>query len=298
MTNKFGAMLASNLNPEATYPPYQLDNPHWFASQKVDGERLLVVANTTGYLLLNRNGDPSRVSLPSSIQNSLNRLDGLWLLDGEYVDGHYHVFDCVLSPTGVTPDMRFDTRYEHLSALMDLWEPEAISLLPLARTTEDKAAMVKRLREHHAEGIIFRLDAMPYRFNYRSIQMIKWKFWKSEDVILYNWGREGKLSCDMGVFDHERPRNVGSVKIPEEMLSYTEPKVAEVKFLYATAEGKLYQPSVLRLRTDKRADECTFDQILPHITNKKVISFDFQPGLPPKSFSMGWLNNQRSSWRA
>lgn len=270
-------MLADNLNPEATYPPYQLDNPYWVASQKVDGERLMVVANTTGYLLLNRNGDPSRVSLPTAIHNSLNRLDGLWLLDGEYANDHYYLFDCVFSPTGITPDHTFTARYEHLSALVDLWKPEGISLLPLATTRTEKLAMAERLRNEQAEGMIFRLKALQYRFNHRSIQMLKWKFWKSEDVILYNWGREGKLSCDMGVFDHERPRNVGSVKIPEEMLSYTEPKVAEVKFLYATAEGKLYQPSVLRLRTDKRADECTFDQILPHITNKKVISFDFQP---------------------
>src|SRR4029077_8246135 len=43
------------------------------------------------------------------------------------------------------------------------------------------------------------------------------------------------------------------------------------KYLYASNDRKLYQPSLLRVRDDKPAAQCTIDQLV--FTNRHVVEF-------------------------
>jgi hypothetical protein len=42
-----------------------------------------------------------------------------------------------------------------------------------------------------------------------------------------------------------------------------------VRYLYASDEGLLYQPTMLRIRTDKSPGECTVDQL--QYTDRSII---------------------------
>ena len=81
----------------------------------------------------------------------------------------------------------------------------------------------------------------------------------------------------MIVFDHGKRFDVGKVfagttnesrKELDALLAAGESPVAEVKYLYATADDQLYQPVFVRLRDDKEAEECLKGQ-LTH-TNRDV----------------------------
>ena len=47
--------------------------------------------------------------------------------------------------------------------------------------------------------------------------------------------------------------------------------VVEVQILYVSDDDRLYQPTRPRLRDDKTATECTWDQLEPNKTDKTLI---------------------------
>lgn len=280
----FAAMLATELDKDSArlggivnsspIPAVEkfLTHNHYWASQKIDGRRMQAVRTDDTIILLNRKGTAFTLEIDPAVRADLMRLNPGWWLDGEYLNGVYHVFDCVTAPNGtILPDMPFHQRWATLVTIWPDWAPVACHRLCYAVTQEEKRTLLAEVQKENGEGIIFRYDESTYQFGQRSPLLVKYKFWKAADVIAFNVGREGKSSTGIAVFDGEELRDIGAVTLSGALYGTLKAgDVMEVKYLYLTADGQLYQTSVLRVRDDKSPSECTFNQFTP--TNKTVLA--------------------------
>lgn len=281
---------------------HYLKDYNWGISQKVDGKRMMVLTARDEYQVFNRKGELITPNLPPFLHESLSSLGSGYLLDGEYLNDEYILFDLVQSPdnVGITPDSPYVERYEMLNALATVWEPESIHVLPFIHASgifeeknedpfgwpsiasmnkikEDmavpKRAFFNLLKNNNAEGAIFRSNEGMYKFGSGSTNLLKFKFWNTIDCIAYNPGRHDKLSVGVAVLEDGEPVDIGAVTVTEDVLRSIQPgAVLEVKYLYATESRRLFQSSLLRIRDDKSPEECTIDQL--RYTNKKVINDD------------------------
>lgn len=113
--------------------------------------------------------------------------------------------------------------------------------------------MLKRLTGTYVEGR-------------RSREVLKWKFWKTADLICGTVGREGKDSVQLLALDKETSElvDVGSAAT-QGKGKLQRGDVIEVRYLYFTG-SRLYQTNILRRRSDKDAAACWLDQL--ETTNK------------------------------
>lgn len=85
-------------------------------------------------------------------------------------------------------------------------------------------------------------------------------------------GIDGKDSAALAMYDqtgHLTPVGKVTAAIHEASVG----DVVEVKYLYVNDLGapRLYQPVLLRRRTDKRACDCTLDQLEGTVANRTVL---------------------------
>lgn len=261
----------------------------WRAEVKVDGERLLVHVDEGRVIPVNRKG--AVTTLPSKeIANAFATLTtGTWAFDGEIINHKFHVWDMPIAGTAISPSQPYEQRRTVLEAFMSRWDMgEGICLLPSYQGEEDKRDLMRRVQEHNGEGIMLKDSRSPYYSGKRSDKIRKVKFWKSVDVIIKDIRIEGKDNALMALLcpeyendcghrdDRGRPCN-GEVKVGTISTigkGAVQPgDVFEVRFLYAVDRNrpKLYQPTILRKRTDKDMAECTIDQLEVCYTNKEVV---------------------------
>jgi ATP-dependent DNA ligase len=230
--------------------------------------------------------------------------DGTYCLDGEYFEGKLHVFDLMDENGKELKSLPVSERAELLEvvALASLEAIEGgpvatLEFLPTAHTHLQKRKLFDSLRANNAEGIVFKRKSatMSEGKTNRAVNnkgeivadYLKFKFLKSVDCIVVP-AANGKRAFDCYVYEELGGANtvcIGSVASGvkdsdmEELKNLTasgEKVVAEVRYLYATGEGKttkgmqLYQSAFLRFRDDKDYDECTIDQLVQ--TNKEVLT--------------------------
>ncbi len=244
------------------------------AQQKLDGVRVLVHIGET-MLATNRAGQATQIS--RDILAGLEHLPHGTIVDGEVLSEKYWLFD-VLSVGGEeVSKLGYVERWEKLDGDVEPGLSGPISVLPYAASTKEKRALLERLRESKAEGIVFKHKKAPYTAGRPASggTQLKHKFVKTADVaIIENAGNAYR----MVVYDKGKRFDVGKVfagttnesrKDLDGALAAGETPVAEVKYLYATDDDQLYQPVFVRVRDDKEPEECLRAQ-LTH-TNKKVI---------------------------
>lgn len=249
-------------NPAVTY----LNNPSYVIEQKLDGERLLIEVNDQETLGFNRNGLPTEV--PTSIAANFDKraFSGKWVFDGEMLGDQYFVFDCVQAKTEIEPETQHQHRFGFLRQLMDVWNPVNIHLVPYADNRNiDKKAFFKTC-EKNAEGVVFKLNIGHYRPGKRTMENLKWKFTDTVDVIVTGLNADGHAqSINIGLWHGDTYKqyvSAGGCKIPEEAVGkLSVGEVIEVKYLYATPDHKLVQPTWHKRRLDKNAAECNTDQL-------------------------------------
>lgn len=122
-------------------------------------------------------------------------------------------------------------------------------------------------------GIIFRDVHAPYRSG-RTDVLKKHKFIKEIDAYVVEVGKGGKENAVLAVRDSN-----GKEVIVGQVSTIGKGKIEvgqtlEVAFLYITnlAKPVLFQPTILRVRTDKSGEECSIDQLKDSVTDKSVSS--------------------------
>lgn len=250
----------------------RITNDLWWISQKVDGHRKIGLVAGGKAMALNRNGQPT--SIPETVLKVLRTLPDC-ILDGELVDGMYHVFDLIeWTAEGITTATHYRQRQEALDGLSKGFYGH-VQRLPVARDTETKFALVKRVIEHGGEGVMLNCVDGPYQQGPgRSRWVWKYKFRKDCDVHLTDRYVDGHDNFGMTVYTSEgEPVYVGEVTAQAgdgAILQVGD--VATVTYLYAVHphRPRLVQPTLPKKRTDKLPSECHVDQII--FTNKTVLA--------------------------
>src|ERR1700733_13971103 len=131
-----------------------IEGDNWCAQEKLDGRRLLVRKQGADIAGINKKGH--LIGLPLPVFDALRLFDGDVVLDGEVIGDRYHAFD-LLVLDGV--DVRDWPYRERLAALMNLLfgvQQTVIKFVETAFTSDQKTALLAKLREGRREGIVFK----------------------------------------------------------------------------------------------------------------------------------------------
>lgn len=230
------------------------------AQEKHDGRRLIVRKQGQDITGINKKGN--LISLPQPVADVVSGFEIDAAIDGESIGDVLYAFD-LLEFDGI--DIRSWPYRERLAALMNLLcsvQQRTIKLVETAFTTEQKLALLKRLREGKREGIVFkRLDApyTPSRPNSGGTQL-KHKFVATLSAVVSKVNRQ--RSVELQLLGNDGWHSCGNVTIPANHNVPSAGQVVEVQYLYAFKEsGVLFQPVYLGPREDVDAGECLASQL-------------------------------------
>lgn len=269
-------MLAETIDPADSNRV--LDSDDWVAQFKYDGDRYVIEVVDGAVAVYGRNGQPKVREVNAELLAPFRNLTaGRWVFDGEMVGRTLVLFDLPWAGTAIRPDNRFTSRYHALGQIVDrLFRdvPDAdVVVAPVAGAVgdrgEEKRAMLAQAIEEKREGVMFRLARSGYVAG-RTPVLLKHKFIREVDAVVIEVDRGGKSNAVLGLYDEAgtlveigQVTTIGKGRIlPGHVL--------EVRFLYVVdpAAPRLFQPRILRVRTDKAAGECTLDQLAEAGTNK------------------------------
>lgn len=236
----------------------------WLMQEKFDGERMMIERLDAGEpQASNRKG--LTVPLPAEVRDAVLSIpgSGRLLLDGEFVQGNFVVFD-VLAHDGVDlRDKPFEHRVGDQQALARI-TPKSERLLwaPTAFGSEAKLALWERVMASNGEGVVFRRRSAPYSVGRPDSggEALKFKFVESATCQVVDVNA-GKRSVQVQVFDGSTAVPVGNVTIPANKPIPAPGKLVEVRYLYAFKGGSLFQPVYLGERSDLSPDACSIDQL-------------------------------------
>lgn len=255
------------------------DDAH-IAQQKLDGHRVLAKITEEGVVLTNRNGE--QTAGKEHLYEGLSLLPPGTLVDGELVgEGDraiYWLFDLLSLGADDLREQGYLARWSLLQGDLEPGLSGPIRVLPSAVGADRKRRLLERLVAARAEGIVFKDREAPYRAGRPSSggTQRKHKLLRTADVvILENIGN----AYLMAVQDGSTLREVGGVfagttneirKALDKALARGARPVAEVRYLYSTAEEQLFQPVFVRLRDDKDPKDCLRAQLVG--TSREVLT--------------------------
>ncbi len=254
-------ILPQLLNPLQEHELNQfLEDPHWCAQEKYDGQRVLVRKSQKEVTGINRKGLVT--GLPENVARAAQGIPGDFILDGECVGDLLYVFD-VLQIANL--DLRresYQKRLVALTHLLGLTMQRDIRLAETAFAPAQKKDLWNWLKREKKEGIVFRrLDshytpgkpvsggpALKHRF-YATLSAVVAKVNPQRAVELRLLNCKGWIP-------------VGNATIPPNKSVPAVGDVVEVRYLYAFSESRaLYQPIYVGRRKDVEQYECILAQL-------------------------------------
>lgn len=264
-------MLARGIEGD---PDRYIRDPEWVCELKCNGKRM-VANGTMGKLrFFNRSG--VRTDAPKHLLPELQILiDMNIVLDGEIVDKDYWVFDMPCCGELVSPKSSWEDRHDALEAFFKLWKPKHVRLLPVARTTARKRAMMKKIWAAGAEGAVFKRTTSAYHSGEpRNGSWLKAKNVRTVDCVVKSFGTD-KHNMQLVVYRDGEEVEIGECSRYEGDAPRAQVgDVVEIQFLDAGKHPdapRLCQPHCKSLRTDKRAEQCLIDQLDGSWVQRKVL---------------------------
>src|ERR1043165_8464475 len=137
-----------------------MNDDQWCAQEKFDGRRMLVRKEGEAINGINKKGN--LIGLPEPLFQVIRQYGADVVIDGEAIGDNYYAFD-LLNLDGI--DIRDWPYRERLAALMNLLfsvQQTVIKFIDVAYTTEQKLAMLDKLRKGKREGVVFKQLHAPY----------------------------------------------------------------------------------------------------------------------------------------
>ena len=252
--------LPQLLNPidEAEVQRLLRDNVH-VAQEKFDGRRLLLRKAGAAVDGINRKG--LLVGLPEPVFQAFYRFPVDCVVDGESIGDVFHAFDLLTFDGQDIRARKYKNRQTALINLLASVQQRAIRFTETAYTPEQKIRLHATLQANGKEGIVFkRLDApyTPGRPNSGGPQL-KHKFYATLSAVVSKINAQ--RSVEIRLFGKEGWALAGNVTIPPNHRIPAIGGVVEVRYLYATDAGILYQPTYLGERSDVEQHECVRSQL-------------------------------------
>lgn len=235
-------------------------DPAWLMQEKMDGRRLILRKTGTKVEGINKLGVVTAVAQP--LVDAALCVTQDFTFDGEVIGNVYHAFD-LLSFDG--KDVRgADTanRYRLLGlAGVAFRNGGTIRVVEAWTNTDDKADNLLKLRQANAEGVVFKRIDSPYRAGRPSFggHQLKLKFVATLSAVVARIN--DKRSVSVSLLDGDKWVYVGDCAIPPNKEIPNAGDVVEVRYLYATAGRRIYQPVYLGVRDDILPNECTISQM-------------------------------------
>ncbi len=254
-------VLPQLLNPVEPHELEQLlHDPAYWMQEKKDGRRLLIRKQGDNVTGINRLG--LTVALPAPLIAEAATCADDFLIDGEGIGDTLHAFDLLFLSDQDIRGRRCADRYLALMNLLASFQHRHIRLVANHITAADKQRGYEQLRQHNAEGVVFKHQDAPYipgRPNSGGSQL-KYKFHETASFIVTKVN--DKRSISLILFEGDKVRPAGNVTIPPNHDVPAAGSVVECRYLYAFREsGSIYQPVYLGPRDDIRAAECTTTQL-------------------------------------
>jgi len=248
------AQLLNPLDSEKAAERY-LKNDWWCTQEKHDGRRMLVRKAGDTITAANRRGQSCGCPLP--VHDALSAVPGDFVIDGECVGDTYHAFD-LLERGGI--DFRRNPYMSRGTELCSLLKEVrgAVIVVDTAFGTQEKRAMLERLRDSGREGIVFKELCARWIAGHPASggPALKLKFWETCSCVVSSVnGSRRSISLSLG------SQAIGNVTIPANHEIPRPGQVVEIRYLYVTGlGGSLYQPVYLGVRDDIDTSECTAEQ--------------------------------------
>jgi len=228
-----------------------LTDYNWCAQQKYDGRRMMIRKTGDKVEAINRKG--LIVAAPQVIIDQVSGIEGDFILDGEAIGDILYVFD-------IPSDDPLTTRLDNLSFLAARNLPN-VRAVYTAYTTDQKIDLYNKLIADKAEGIVFKRMNSFYKTGRPNTggDMLKFKFYATLTAVVRQINDKRSVGLELWDRDLREYKFIGNVTIPANKgIPQTGDKV-EVRYLYATDAGILYQPIYLGPRTD--VDDCFTTQL-------------------------------------
>lgn len=266
------AMLAEPASPDLL--DTLIHDDRYLAEQKIDGHRCLMHIEAGRIAAVARSGLLLPVK-PPVFEPFKPFLDGdaRWVFDGEYLAGCYYIFDLIEAGKLISTTMPLIQRRTALEHFWSEWHPtsSSVELLPAYRTSDEKARLVERVREVGGEGVMFKLTSAVYVPGKRSATILKLKFRNEIDCVVMELGTGGKENMVLGLYDESGilTEVAECTRLAGDGPKIKKDDVVTVTYQYATTNGRLFHPTLPKLRHDKPAMMCTRDQLV--YVNKTVL---------------------------
>ena len=237
-----------------------MGDPAWGVQEKYDGKRLMVRRASAGAPVEAVNRKGFVVGYPKDVEDVLAARPGRYLLDGEAIGQVFYVFDILEDETRDLRPLPYLERHSLLTSFVE-GLGSSVRLVPLARTEDEKRALMARMIGEEREGIVLkRLSApsMAGRPNSGGNQL-KHKLYETASCVVK--AVNDKRSVSLVMRRGADTIDVGNVTIPPNYAVPAPGNVVEIRYLYAYEGGSLYQPTYLGVRDDIDAAECVLSQL-------------------------------------
>jgi bifunctional non-homologous end joining protein LigD len=234
-------------------------DPKWWMQEKKDGVRQMLRRVEAGVEGINRRG--LVIGISAAVTEAATFLPLGAVIDGEAVGDIFYAFDCLHNGETVLQDKPYSERCVALAKLLEAISPDAIKLLPVAETEQEKNAWLALFKEANVEGIVFKRHDAPYKAGRPASggAAVKFKFYETCSARVASVNLQRSVGIELK--NDGDWVNVGNVTIAPNAAVPSKGDVIEVRYLYAYRGGSLYQPTYLGVRSDITADECTLDQL-------------------------------------
>lgn len=257
---------ATGLKPQLLNPVEPEDvqglvlSNHWVLQPKHDGRRQLAALNDAGDVCFaNRRG--LKVQCSEALADAIRQIGRPVEIDGELEGDRFTVFD-LLALDGQS--IRNRPYRERLKLLYEHVKPQAL-IVPIATAegAAEKQAMLERLRDQNAEGVVFK--NLHARFSEgrpaSGGDQLKFRFYAQATAIVARHNDSAR-SIGMEMLDEDGRRiDVGNVTVPPNQAVPEIGSLVEVRYLYAYPGGSLFQPLLLGVRDDVLLEECVIAQL-------------------------------------
>lgn len=234
-------------------------DPAWLMQEKMDGRRLILRKTGVRVEGINKLGVITAVAQP--LVKAALCVDQDFTLDGEVIGNSYHAFDLIGFDGKDIRGAAAGDRIQLLSALGSQLIGTPIFTVETWTDTDDKASNLPRLRQGGAEGVVFKRIDSPYRAGRPNVggHQFKLKFVATLSAVVARIN--DKRSVSVSLLDGDQWVYVGDCAIPPNREIPNAGDVVEIRYLYATAGRRIYQPVYLGVRDDILPGECVVGQM-------------------------------------
>ena len=235
-------------------------DPAWLMQEKMDGRRLILRKTGTTVEGINKLGIVTAVAQP--LVDAALSIDQDFTFDGEVIGSVYHAFDLLGFDGNDIRGVDTGDRYRLLKLAGVAFRISGpIRVVESWTDANDKADNLLRLREANAEGVVFKRIDSPYKAGRPSFggPQLKLKFVATLSAVVARVNE--KRSVSVGLLDGDKWVYVGDCAIPPNKEIPSPGDVVEIRYLYATAGRRIYQPVYLGARDDILGNECVIGQL-------------------------------------